>query len=101
MSSTSGYDPGRTMEDQGRAIVWEAHHENGWTTIIAQRDGSFVAYTVDRSVVELAYIGDRFQDACTAVLASLARATGHAHCSAKCSEWAMRLSRLDELKPTR
>jgi hypothetical protein len=35
------------------------------------------------------------------VLASLARATGHAHCSAECSEWAMRLSRRDELKPTR
>ena len=89
------------MEDQGRAIVWEAHHENGWTTIVAQHHGSFVAYTVDRSVVELAYMGDRFEDACAAVLASLARATGHAHCSAECSEWELRLSRRSELKPTR
>jgi hypothetical protein len=92
-------DSGRAMAEQGRAVVWESHHENGWTTVVAQHHGSFVGYTVDRSVVQLAYTGDRFEDACAAVLASLARATGHAQCSTGCSEWVMRLSRPSEAKP--
>ena len=85
------------MAEQDRDVVWEAHHENGWTTIVAQHEGSFVGYTVDGGAIELAYTGDRFEDACAAVLASLARQTGHAECSTECSEWVMHFSRPGEL----
>lgn len=85
------------MAEQDRDVVWEAHHENGWTTIVAQHEGSFVGYTEYGGAVGLAYTGDRFEDACAAVLASLADETGHAECSTECSEWVIRFSRPGEL----
>ena len=88
------------MEEQRRAVVWEAQHENRWKTVVAQRQGSFVAYTALGKVAKLAYSGDSFQEACESVLASLARATGHDHCSSRCSEWVVRLSRPGELIPS-
>ena len=88
------------MAAQDRDVLWEAHHENGWTTIVTQHEGSFVGYTMAGTAVELAYTGDRFDDACAAVLASLARSTGHGRCSTECSEWVMRISRGGHLKPT-
>ena len=87
------------MEEQRRAVVWEAKHENRWKTIVCQRQDSYVAYIVVENVVQLAYSGDRFQDACEAVLARLGRLTGHTQCSSRCSEWVVRLSRPGELMP--
>ena len=89
------------MKDEPRPIVWEAQHKNGWRTIIVQQHDAFVGYTLDGRAVQLAYLRETFEEACAAVVASLARATGHNECSSECSEWVMRVSRPGELEPER
>ena len=89
------------MTNRPRPVVWEAHHKNGWRTIVTQHDGAFVGYTVNGCAVQLTYLRDTFEEACAAVVASLARATGHTGCCSECSEWVMRVSHPGELEPER
>ena len=40
-----------------RMVTWEAIHENGWTTTVAQRpDGTFVAVTEDCAGLRLSEV---------------------------------------------
>jgi hypothetical protein len=76
-----------------RLVTWEAIHENGWTTTVAQRpDGTFVAITENTAGLRLSDVAVTLEDACDAVRRALARG-GHSQCSLGCSEWAMRLTR--------
>ena len=70
-------------------VTWEAIHENGWTTTVAQRpDGTFVALTEDCAGLRLSEVAVTLDHARDAVRRALTRG-GHAECSLGCSEWAM------------
>ena len=72
-----------------RLITWEAIHENGWTTIVAQRpDGTFVAVTEDCAGLRRSEVAVSLDDARDAVRRALAHG-GHPECSLGCSEWVM------------
>ena len=72
-----------------RLVTWEAIHENGWTTTVAQRsDGTFVALTEDSSGLRLSEVAVTLDHARDAVRRALTRA-GHSECSPGCSEWTM------------
>jgi hypothetical protein len=72
-----------------RMVSWEAIHENGWTTTVAQRsDGTFVAVTEDCAGLRLSEVAVSLDDARDAVRRALTRG-GHAECSLGCSEWVM------------
>ena len=72
-----------------RLVTWEAIHDNGWTTTVAQRpDGTFVAVTEDSAGLRLTEVAVTLEDARDAVRRALARC-GHSECSLGCSEWAM------------
>jgi len=80
-------------------VVWEAIHDNGWTTRIDERhDGSFRAWAgvrsgrgVDDSIMP------SVEDAHRAVMSSLRTVTGHAQCSHGCSDWDIRSRRAANL----
>ena len=72
-----------------RLITWEAIHENGWTTTVAQRpDGTFVAVTEDCAGERLSEVAVSLDHARDAVRRALTLG-GHAECSLECSEWVM------------
>jgi hypothetical protein len=72
-----------------RLVTWEAIHENGWTTTVAQRlDGTFVAVTEDCAGLRLSEVAVTLDHARDAVRRALT-CGGHAECSLGCSEWAM------------
>ena len=72
-----------------RMVTWEAIHENGWTTTVAQRpDGTFVAVTEDCAGLRLSEVAVSLDDARDAVHRALTHG-GHAECSLECSEWVM------------
>lgn len=74
-----------------RLVIWEAIHENGWTTTVAQRpDGTFVAVTENTAGLRLSDVAVTLEQAHDAVRRALAGG-GHSQCSLECSEWAMRL----------
>jgi hypothetical protein len=76
-----------------RLIIWEAIHENGWTTTVAQRvDGTFAAVTENTAGLRISDVAVTLDDAYDAVRRALARG-GHPQCSLGCSEWAMRMTR--------
>ena len=76
-----------------RLVIWEAIHENGWTTTVGQRsDGTFAAVTENTAGLQLSDVAVTLEDAYDAVRRALARG-GHSQCSLGCSEWAMRLTR--------
>ena len=76
-----------------RLVIWEAIHENRWTTTIAERsDGTFVALTDDSAGLQLSEVAVTLEEAHDAVRRALARA-GHSRCSLGCSEWTMRTTR--------
>ena len=76
-----------------RFVIWEAIHENGWTTTVAQRaDGTFAALTENTAGLQLSDVAVTVEHAYDAVRRALARG-GHPQCSLGCSEWAMRLTR--------
>jgi hypothetical protein len=73
-----------------RLVVWEAHHDNGWTTTVAEQPGGvFVLRVRNGSAEGLSCEADSVAQACAAALAALARTTGHARCSLRCSEWTL------------
>jgi hypothetical protein len=72
-----------------RLVTWEAIHENGWTTTVAQRsDGTFVAVTEDSAGVSLSEVAVTLDEARDTVRRALTRG-GHPECSLGCSEWVM------------
>lgn len=72
-------------------ILWEAQHDNGWTTVIAkQTDGSFVASTVHGDEQCVHYVGANVAHAHAAVLAAMRWKTGHRVCSTTCTDWTIR-----------
>ena len=72
-----------------RMVTWEAIHENGWTTTVAQRpDGTFVAVTEDCAGLRRSEVAVSLDDARDAVRRALTHG-GHAECSLGCSEWVM------------
>jgi hypothetical protein len=76
-----------------RLVIWEAIHENGWTTTVAQRaDGTFAAMTENTAGLQLSDVAVTVEHAYDAVRRALAQG-GHSQCSLGCSEWAMRLTR--------
>ena len=80
-----------------RPVVWEARHDNGWTTIIAeQQDGSFVAFASNGEAVCRDYVGPNVTHAHAAVMAALRWKSGHRRCTEECSKWRMLLSPFEE-----
>jgi hypothetical protein len=76
-----------------RLVIWEAIHENGWTTTVAQRsDGTFAAVTENTAGLRQSDVAVTLEHAYDAVRRALARG-GHSQCSLGCSEWAMRLTK--------
>jgi hypothetical protein len=71
-------------------VVWEARHDNGWiTTIAEQQDGSFVAFASNGEAVCVDYVGRNVTHAHAAVIAALRWKSGHRRCTDECSEWRM------------
>ena len=55
-----------------RHIRWEAHHENGWTTIVAQQpNGSFIAYVHEEGFVRVSSLERALEDALRAARVAL------------------------------
>jgi hypothetical protein len=72
-------------------VLWEARHENGWSTVISkQMDGSFVASTVRDGERCVHYVGYDVAHAHAAVLAAMFWKTGHRLCSTACTDWEIR-----------
>lgn len=72
-----------------RLVTWEAIHENGWTTTVAQMpNGTFVAVTEDSAGLRLSEVSVTLDHAHDAVRRALTLG-GHAECSLGCSEWTM------------
>lgn len=71
--------------------VWTAQHENGWqTSVVENPNGSFAAWAAPDGQAGGVYsILEDAEEGKLAAAASLRRATGHAHCSARCSEWSL------------
>jgi len=76
-------------------VVWEATHDNGWTTRIDERrDGSFRAWAGSRSgrgIIDS--IMPSVEAAHRTVMSSLRSETGHTTCSRRCSDWDIRSRR--------
>jgi len=74
-----------------RLLVWEAHHDNGWTTVVMEQpDGTFVAWAGQGAPVGVDYVEDSPEFARAAALFALKRKSGHDRCSARCSDFEMR-----------
>jgi hypothetical protein len=72
-------------------VLWEARHDNGWSTVIAKHtDGSFVASTVHAGEHCVHYVGQNVAHAHAAVLAAMRWKTGHRVCSSACTDWEIR-----------
>ena len=79
-----------------RLVVWEARHENGWTTTVTEQvNGSFIARVRRQDGVGFSSVVNTIDEACVAALSALERTTGHAVCSPDCSGW-MLISGSDE-----
>ena len=69
-------------------VRWQAQHDNGWTTIIAERaDRRFAAWAMTGRAQTAVYVDANIERACAAVLASLYRMSGHRKCTAACHDW--------------
>ena len=69
-------------------VRWQAQHDNGWTTIIAQRaDRRFAAWAMTGQTRTAVYVDTDIDHACAAVMASLYRMSGHRKCTAACHDW--------------
>ncbi len=79
-------------EPQSRRLaVWEAHHDNGWSTmVIEQPDGTYVAWAGPGEAVGVDYVEDSPEHAQAAALFALQRKSGHTGCSTRCSAFRMR-----------
>jgi hypothetical protein len=74
-----------------RLLVWEARHDNGWTSVVAEQpDGTFVAWAGRADTIGVDYVEDTPEHAQAGALYALNRKSGHAKCSSRCSDWEMR-----------
>jgi hypothetical protein len=74
-----------------RLAIWEARHDNGWTTIVMEQpDGTFIAWAGRGDAIGVDYVEDSPEHAQAAAMFALKRKSGHAACSAGCSEVEMR-----------
>jgi hypothetical protein len=74
-----------------RLVVWEARHDNGWTTVVMEQpDGTFVAWAGPHETVGVDYVEDTPEHAEAAAMFALKRKSGHALCSPRCSPFEMR-----------
>jgi hypothetical protein len=81
------------MTDAGRRrlVVWEARHDNGWTTLVMEQpDGTFIAWAGPDESVGVDYVEDTPEHAQAAAMFALKRKRGHAECSPRCSDFEMR-----------
>jgi hypothetical protein len=75
-----------------RLVVWEAHHDNGWTTSVSEQSGGVFLLHVGRDGADgFSCEARSMGQAQGAALAALERTTGHRQCSPECSGWLLRL----------
>jgi hypothetical protein len=76
---------------QRHLVLWEAFHDNGWTTLVMeQSDGTFVAWAGPDESVGVDYVEDCPEHAQAAAMFALKRKSGHDQCSIRCSAFEMR-----------
>ena len=64
-----------------RLVVWEARHDNGWTTVVMEQpDGTFVAWAGGGDSIGVDYVEDSPEFARAAAMFALKRKSGHAAC---------------------
>ena len=74
-----------------RLILWEARHDNGWTTLVMEQpDGTFVAWAGPGEAIGVDYVEDTPEHAQAAAMFSLNRKSGHGEGSSRCGSWEMR-----------
>src|SRR4029453_17816014 len=74
-----------------RLVIWEAHHDNGWVSVVMEQpDGTFVAWAGPAGVIGADYVEDSPEHAQAGAVFALKRKSGHATCSPRCSDWHMR-----------
>ena len=74
-----------------RLVVWEARHDNGWTTVVKEQpDGTFVAWAGRGDPIGVDYVEDSPEFARAAAMFALKRKSGHAACSNRCTDFEMR-----------
>ena len=79
------------MLESRRLVVWEARHENGWTTVVMEQpDGTFIAWAGPDETVGVDYVEDCPENAQAAAMFALKRKSGHDQCSIPCSGFEMR-----------
>jgi hypothetical protein len=75
-----------------RLVVWEAHHDNGWTTSVREQlSGLFLLELHHDRTAGFTWEEQTLADAHLTAVAALERKTGHAKCSPGCSGWVLRL----------
>jgi len=80
-----------TSPEVRRLLVWEARHDNGWTTIVMEQpDGTFVAWAGTGETIGVDYVEDTPEHAEAAAMFALKRKSGHGQCSPRCSPFEMR-----------
>ena len=71
-----------------RLLRWEARHDNGWTTIVAEQpDRTFAACVTNGETSSAPFVDSNVAHAHAAVMAELRRKSGHRRCSSACSDW--------------
>jgi hypothetical protein len=70
--------------------VWNATHDNGWSTMVVENpNGSFAAWAAPSGQPVVGYaIEPEAHRGKVAATTALAQSTGHAECSDRCSRWA-------------
>jgi hypothetical protein len=80
-----------TEPERRRLVVWEARHDNGWTTVVMEQpDGTFIAWAGLGETIGVDYVEDSPEHAQAAAMFALKRKSGHAECSPRCSDFEMR-----------
>jgi hypothetical protein len=83
--------PTMTEPERLHLVIWEARHDNGWTTLVMeQSDGTFVAWAGLDESVGVDYVEDTPEHAQAAAMFALKRKSGHDQCSSRCSGFEMR-----------
>ena len=78
-----------------RLAVWEARHDNGWITLVMEQpDGIFVSWAGLSETIGVDYVEDSPEHAHAAAMFALKRKSGHAECSARCSDFEMRAHKM-------
>ncbi len=66
-----------TSPEVRRLVVWEAQHDNGWTTVVMEQpDRTFVAWAGPGETVGVDYVEDTAEHAEAAAMFGLKRNTG-------------------------